>query len=124
MQAIRNGPSPCDGATNAPIEITEAHTQTLEELIRQRCVDGVWDDVVRKAAPNERALNEHYNRREQPLSEEKSKVGLGELYAQEYEKQLARAKAAEARAASLKKFGVNADAAGPDDFNTGDEKLD
>ena len=56
-------------------------TKSIDEIIRQRIKDGVFDDVVRKAALRPAA----YRPKAAELSTEKSKHGLGEEYAKEYE---------------------------------------
>ena len=65
----------------APV-ITPEVTATLEDLIKQRIKDELWDDVERKrptggAGSKTKALAD--------VSTEKSKVGLGQIYAQEFE---------------------------------------
>ena len=59
-------------------------TASIDEIIKQRIKDGLFDDVIRKAAlrPNS------YKPRAAEISTEKSKLGLGEVYAKEYEQQI------------------------------------
>ncbi|KNC87224.1 hypothetical protein SARC_00659 [Sphaeroforma arctica JP610] len=65
-------------------EITEEVTQSLEDLIRQRIKDDVWDDVERKEA-----LPTHTTRRANyELDMEKSKKGLADVYEEEYMQQV------------------------------------
>lgn len=65
----------------APV-ITLATTATLEDMIKQRIKDEAFDDPIRKLAP------EAFNPQEEhELSTEKSKEGLGELYARDYLKE-------------------------------------
>lgn len=64
--------------------ITEEVTRSLEDRIKQRILDGDYDDVERKL-PMEKDAD---YRPKAELSMEKSKVGLGEEYAQAYEQQV------------------------------------
>lgn len=66
----------------APL-ITDQTTLTLEGLIKQRIKDAAFDDVERKEKPNEAPFE---FRRRILLESEKSKVGLAEVYEQEYVK--------------------------------------
>ena len=67
----------------API-ITVERTMDLEEVIKKRILNEDWDDVVPRELPDV-AWNK--NRGELPeVSQEKSKLGLGELYEREYMK--------------------------------------
>ena len=59
-------------------------TATIDEIIKQRIKDGLFDDVVRKAALRPAA----YRPKAAELSTEKSKHGLGEEYAKEYEQSI------------------------------------
>lgn len=62
--------------------ITIEHTTNLEEIIKQRVIAEDWDDVVPRELPD---VGWHKNRGELPeVSQEKSKLGLGELYEREY----------------------------------------
>ncbi len=66
--------------TKVAPEITPDVTESLEEMIKQRIRDELWDDVERRT--------EIVVRKEKELSEvstEKSKIGLGEVYAQDFE---------------------------------------
>ncbi|CAM9747052.1 unnamed protein product, partial [Chrysoparadoxa australica] len=69
-----------DMATRAAPEVTEEHTKTLEEMIKDRIKEEKWDDVQPKHM-------ELLAKDREDLSMEKSKEGLGELYAAEYMKQ-------------------------------------
>lgn len=65
----------------APV-ITPEVTASLEDLIKQRIKDELWDDVERKLP------NAHLSGKKKELADvstEKSKVGLGQIYAQEFE---------------------------------------
>ena len=64
--------------------ITAEVTQTLEEMIKQRINDEMWDDV-------ERQVEDQGDKRKRVLDEvstEKSKLGLGDIYAKEYEENI------------------------------------
>ncbi|CDQ80196.1 unnamed protein product [Oncorhynchus mykiss] len=60
-----------DSASRMAPAVTEETTLQLEDIIKQRIKDQVWDHVVRKEKP----------------TEEKSKLSLAEVYEQEYLKQ-------------------------------------
>ena len=62
--------------------VTVEQTADLEELIKQRILKEDWDDVVPRELPD---VGWHSKRKELPeVSQEKSKLSLGELYEQEY----------------------------------------
>jgi U3 small nucleolar RNA-associated protein MPP10 len=62
--------------------ITIEHTTNLEDIIKQRVIAEDWDDLVPRELPD---VGWHKNRGELPeVSQEKSKLGLGELYEREY----------------------------------------
>lgn len=62
--------------------ITVEHTENLEEVIKSRILQEDWDDVVPRELPD---VGWHKKRGELPeVSQEKSKLGLGELYEREY----------------------------------------
>jgi U3 small nucleolar RNA-associated protein MPP10 len=62
--------------------ITVEHTANLEEVIKKRILAEDWDDVVPRELPD---VGWHKKRGELPeVSQEKSKLGLGELYEREF----------------------------------------
>ena len=70
----------------API-ITVEHTENIEEIIKKRIIDEDWDDVVPRELPD---IGLGKRKGELPeVSQEKSKLGLGELYEREYLKKVA-----------------------------------
>mmetsp|Transcript_7838 Transcript_7838/g.11993 ORF Transcript_7838/g.11993 Transcript_7838/m.11993 type:complete len:534 (+) Transcript_7838:8-1609(+) len=65
----------------API-ITVQHTLSIEEIIKRRILAEEWDDVVPRELPD---VGWNKKRGEVPeVSQEQSKLGLGELYEREY----------------------------------------
>ncbi|XP_022687836.1 U3 small nucleolar ribonucleoprotein protein MPP10-like isoform X2 [Varroa jacobsoni] len=70
-----------DHQTRQAPQITRTLTQKLEDWILQRIKDKAWDDVVRKVKPTEEVFE---FRRRLTLDQEKSKVGLAEVYEQEF----------------------------------------
>jgi len=70
----------------API-VTVQHTASLEEVIKQRILNEDWDDVIPRELPD---VGWNLKRGELPeVSQEKSKLGLGELYEREFLKKAA-----------------------------------
>ena len=73
-------------AFKPPPILTPQHAANIEEMIKKRIVDEDWDDVVLRELPDIGGRK----RGEAPdVSQEKSKLGLGELYEREYLKKTA-----------------------------------
>ena len=69
-------------AFKPPPIITPEHTASIEEVIKKRIIDEDWDDVVPRELPD---IGLHKRGGDAPeVSQEKSKLGLGELYEREY----------------------------------------
>lgn len=66
-------------AQRLPEPITEETTMQLEDLIKKRIIDEIWDDPERKEEPKQKTF-----RPKKELSAEKSQLGLAELYEREY----------------------------------------
>jgi len=65
----------------APL-ITVEHTENIEDMIKKRILKEDWDDVAPRELPD---VGWNKKRGELPeVSQEKSKLGLGELYEREY----------------------------------------
>ncbi|KAJ3108331.1 u3 small nucleolar ribonucleoprotein MPP10 [Phlyctochytrium planicorne] len=64
----------------APV-VTEETTLTLEDMIKQRVKDAVFDDVERKLAPREKTYDPN---RKDIIDEQKSSKSLAEVYEDEY----------------------------------------
>ncbi len=70
----------------API-ITAEHTESIEEMIKRRILAEDWDDVIPRELPD---IGISKRRGELPeVSQERSKLSLGELYEREYLKKVA-----------------------------------
>ncbi|KAL9186080.1 hypothetical protein ACHAXT_005318 [Thalassiosira profunda] len=61
--------------------LTAEHATNIEEVIKQRIVDEDWDDVVPRELPD---IGGRKGGEAPEVSQEKSKLGLGELYEREY----------------------------------------
>ncbi|KAI8985269.1 U3 small nucleolar ribonucleoprotein complex, subunit Mpp10 [Pilobolus umbonatus] len=69
---------------NKPVPvITQETTDTLEEMIKKRIVDNMFDDVERKVDPT---LKPFVPSKRVDISDEKSKKSLADLYEEEYVK--------------------------------------
>ena len=64
----------------APV-ITQEHTESIEETIKRRVLAEDWDDVVPRELPD---IGLKRNGELPEVSQEKSKLSLGELYEREY----------------------------------------
>eukprot|EP01104_Vermistella_antarctica_P017375 TRINITY_DN6152_c0_g1_i1.p1 TRINITY_DN6152_c0_g1~~TRINITY_DN6152_c0_g1_i1.p1 ORF type:complete len:738 (+),score=316.57 TRINITY_DN6152_c0_g1_i1:246-2216(+) len=70
-----------DQASKARPAITEETTLSIEETIKRRIIEESWDDVVRK---REEDFVKRKKKKVDDISEEKSKLGLAELYEKDY----------------------------------------
>lgn len=70
-------------AFKPPPILTAEHTTSIEEMIKKRIIDDDWDDVVPRELPDIGA-NKRGGGDAPEVSQEKSKLGLGELYEREY----------------------------------------
>ena len=69
-------------AFKPPPILTAEHTTDIEEMIKRRVIDEDYDDVVPRELPD---IGAHKRGGDAPeVSQEKSKLGLGELYEREY----------------------------------------
>ena len=78
--------------TKAAPVITPDVTATLEDMIKERIKEELWDDVERKSVDDYSRSGKSKELKE--VSTEKSKIGLGEIYAQEFEQRYLGAAAA------------------------------
>mmetsp|Transcript_2597 Transcript_2597/g.4218 ORF Transcript_2597/g.4218 Transcript_2597/m.4218 type:complete len:871 (+) Transcript_2597:124-2736(+) len=69
-------------AFKPPPIITAGHTADIEEIIKKRIIEEDWDDVIPRELPDIGASKRGGDAPE--VSQEKSKLGLGELYEREY----------------------------------------
>ena len=70
-------------AFKPPPIITAEHTASIEEVIKKRIIEEDWDDVVPRELPDI-GLHKRGSGDAPEVSQEKSKLGLGELYEREY----------------------------------------
>ncbi|KAI9264784.1 U3 small nucleolar ribonucleoprotein complex, subunit Mpp10 [Sporodiniella umbellata] len=86
---------------NKPVPvITEEVTQSLEELIKKRILDNMFDDVERKADPT---LRPFLPSKRVELKDERSKKSLAEIYEDDFSKQKLGDQAVDERDAALEK---------------------
>lgn len=77
-----SGPTPEFAvAFKPPPILTAEHTADIEEIIKKRIVDEDWDDVIPRELPD---IGRKRGDDPPEVSQEKSKLGLGELYEREY----------------------------------------
>jgi U3 small nucleolar RNA-associated protein MPP10 len=82
VNSLLQGTPEFEMASKRAPTITIEHTANIEEIIKKRILAEDWDDVVPRELPDV-AWNK--KRGEAPeVSQEKSKLGLGELYEREY----------------------------------------
>ena len=73
-----------NAATKMPPTITKETTNKIEDLIKQRVLDELFDDPVLKSIDDRKKLGD----KEEEMDFTKSKKGLGDLYADEMTKRL------------------------------------
>jgi U3 small nucleolar RNA-associated protein MPP10 len=82
LNSLLEGTPEFNVASKIAPTITVEHTADLEEVIKKRILAEDWDSVVPRELPD---VGWHKKRGELPeVSQEKSKLGLGELYEREY----------------------------------------
>eukprot|EP00934_Nitzschia_sp_Nitz4_P009426 Nitzschia sp. Nitz4//scaffold170_size48074//7445//9766//NITZ4_007101-RA/size48074-processed-gene-0.18-mRNA-1//-1//CDS//3329538628//9416//frame0 len=82
VNSLLEGTPEFEMASKQAPTITIEHTENLEEIIKARILAEDWDDVVPRELPD---VGWNQRRGELPeVSQEKSKLGLGELYEREY----------------------------------------
>lgn len=82
VNSLLEGTPEFEMASKQAPAITVEHTASLEDVIKKRILAEDWDDVVPRELPD---VGWHKKRGELPeVSQEKSKLGLGELYEREY----------------------------------------
>jgi U3 small nucleolar RNA-associated protein MPP10 len=82
VNSLLEGTPEFEMASKQAPTITIEHTTNLEDAIKKRIVAEDWDDVIPRELPD---VGWHKKRGELPeVSQEKSKLGLGELYEREY----------------------------------------
>jgi len=73
-----------DRTTRLPPVITNETTDSIEDLIKQRIRDKVFDDVERKKKKTQNGDEAQTYKKEIILEHEKSKMSLAQVYEQEY----------------------------------------
>jgi len=82
VNSLLEGTPEFEMASKQAPTITVEHTANLEDVIKKRILAEDWDDVVPRELPD---IGWNKKRGEAPeVSQEKSKLGLGELYEREY----------------------------------------
>ena len=82
VNSLLEGTPEFEMASKQAPTITVEHTANLEDVIKKRILAEDWDDVVPRELPD---VGWNKKRGETPeVSQEKSKLGLGELYEREY----------------------------------------
>jgi U3 small nucleolar RNA-associated protein MPP10 len=82
VNSLLEGTPEFEMASKQAPTITVEHTANLEDVIKKRIIAEDWDDVVPRELPD---VGWNKKRGETPeVSQEKSKLGLGELYEREY----------------------------------------
>ena len=69
-------------ASRAKPIINQEHTSTIDNIIKLRVLGDDWDDVIPRALTDVGSVMREDEAPE--ISQEKSKLGLGKLYKQEY----------------------------------------
>jgi len=65
-------------ATKLPPTISQERTEGVEKVVKQRVLDELFDDPVRKALPKAK------REQDDNLDYSRSKKGLGEIYEEDY----------------------------------------
>lgn len=60
--------------------VTQDFTLSIEDIIKKRIKEESWDDVIRKIPPDSKKFKP---KKVVELDQEKSKIGLAEIYEQE-----------------------------------------
>jgi U3 small nucleolar RNA-associated protein MPP10 len=82
VNSLLEGTPEFEMASKQAPTITVEQTASLEEIIKKRILAEDWDDIIPRELPD---VGWHKKRGELPeVSQEKSKLGLGELYEREY----------------------------------------
>jgi len=82
VNSLLEGTPEFEAATKTAPILTVEHTMNLEDVIKRRILNEDWDDVIPRELPD---VGWHLKKGELPeVSQEKSKLGLGELYEREY----------------------------------------
>ena len=76
--------------THEPPVVSPAMTAELTQLIQKRVADGTWDDIEPRALAAEPAARPRAERLTPEEEARRAKMGLGEVYEEEYRRQLER----------------------------------